>query len=60
MSKPIIGRYSNEQTRFTRNSGLRRSDFEHDMPRATLAEVKASVAIFLAIAIAGAAWRFAG
>ena len=59
MTKPIIGRYSNEQTRFTRHTGLRRSDFECDMPRATMAEVKASVGILLTVVIAAAAWRFA-
>jgi hypothetical protein len=59
MTKPIIGRYSNEQLRFTRHTGYKRSDFEHDMPRATMADVKFSIAIILALVIGAAAWRFA-
>ena len=59
MSKPIIGRFSNEQIRFTRHSGLKRSDFDCDMPRVTMADVKASLAIVIAVVIAGAAWRLA-
>lgn len=59
MTRPIIGRFSNEQTRFIRQTGYKRSDFEQDMPRATLTEVKASLAIIAAVAMAAAAWRFA-
>lgn len=56
---PVIGRYSNEQIHFTRRTNYKRSDFEQDMPRVTLTEAKAYIAIVIAIVIAGVAWRFA-
>jgi hypothetical protein len=51
MTKPIIGRFSNEQIHFTRRTNYRRSDFEQDIPRATLADVKFALAVIAAIVI---------
>lgn len=51
MTKPIIGRYSNEQLRFTRNSGLKRSEFEPGLPRVTPADLKFSLYIIAALLI---------
>lgn len=51
MTKPIIGRFSNEQIHFTRRTNYRRSDFEQDIPRATWADVKFSLCILTVLAI---------
>lgn len=56
---PVIGRYSNEQIRFTRRTNYKRSDFEQDMPRATLADVKFALAIIAIIVIASIGLRAA-
>lgn len=51
MAKPIIGRFSNEQLRFTRNTGYKRSDFEQDAPQASLRDVAFWVTIAIAIGV---------
>lgn len=48
---PVIGRYSNEQIHFTRRTNYKRSDFEQDMPRVTLADVKFALAMIAVLAI---------
>lgn len=53
MSKPIIGRFSNEQLRFTRNTGYKRSDFEQEPPRASFRDVVFWVCIASGIGIVG-------
>lgn len=55
MSKPIIGRFSNEQTRFIRHTNYRRSDFEYDQPQATWADVKRAAVILTIVGISIAA-----
>lgn len=54
MSKnlPVIGRFSNEQLRFTRNSGLKRSDFaqEHSF-RVTKKDILFSVMALVVIVL---------
>lgn len=49
--KPIIGRYSNEQLRFTRNSGLKSSDFYEDAPKASRKDLLFSMVLLTMIAI---------
>lgn len=49
MSKPIIGRFSNEQLRFTRNTGYKRSDFEQEPLRASFRDVVFWTSIVVAI-----------
>lgn len=51
MQKPIIGRYSNEQLRFIRNTGYKRSDFERDTPKATLRDFAFWTTLAIAIVL---------
>lgn len=47
---PVIGRFSNEQIRFNRNSGLKRSDFAQEPPfRVTKKDIVFSVLVLTII-----------
>lgn len=53
-NKPIIGRFSNEQLRFTRNTGYKRSDFVDSREvRFGMFEVKVSLLILAVVLIGG-------